>query len=283
MANKPPGVLTQAVPGVDSLEVRVKRYLAGERRRRRGLPGCDPSPRPPGERRDYIRQRPPHNAQAGAQFENRRVQKVYWACVAGPVSAESRPLGRLSLQGRRRAAGGNCGRRPSQGPARGTSKYRVLKTFDWGTWLEIELETGRTHQIRVQAASRGHPVLGDKQYGSTVTFGPQFDDERLQAIALHARSLTFRDPDTQETVTVEAPVAEYWLRNCEATRFPNRRLAIIAFVSVAMFAAIDEFPPINRSKIKTCHITTRFMHETLLTPEMARRGFTGFRDWRMPS
>ena len=76
--------------------------------------------------------------------------------------------------------------------------YRVLKTFDWGSWLEIELETGRTHQIRVQAASRGHPVLGDKQYGSTVAFGPQFEDERLHAIALHARSLTFRDPETRQ-------------------------------------------------------------------------------------
>ena len=60
--------------------------------------------------------------------------------------------------------------------------YRVLKTFDWGTWLEIELETGRTHQIRIQAASRGHPVLGDKQYGSTVPFGPQFEDERLRPL-----------------------------------------------------------------------------------------------------
>ena len=90
--------------------------------------------------------------------------------------------------------------------------YRVLKTFEWGSWLEIELETGRTHQIRIQAASRGHPVLGDRQYGSSVTFGPQFDDQRLQAIALHSRSLSFRDPATRQTTTVLAPVAEYWPR-----------------------------------------------------------------------
>jgi 23S rRNA-/tRNA-specific pseudouridylate synthase len=72
------------------------------------------------------------------------------------------------------------------------------------------LETGRTHQIRVQAASRGHPVLGDLQYGSTVPFGPQHEDWRLRAIALHARSLTFRHPVTRETISVTAPTTEYW-------------------------------------------------------------------------
>ena len=44
--------------------------------------------------------------------------------------------------------------------------------FD-GTWLEVQLETGRTHQIRVQAASRGHAVVGDTQYGATQSFGEQ--------------------------------------------------------------------------------------------------------------
>jgi 23S rRNA pseudouridine1911/1915/1917 synthase len=72
------------------------------------------------------------------------------------------------------------------------------------------LETGRTHQIRVQAASRGHPVLGDQQYGSTEPFGPQYEDWRLRAIALHARSLTFRNPETHQVVTVTAPVSQDW-------------------------------------------------------------------------
>jgi 23S rRNA pseudouridine1911/1915/1917 synthase len=209
VANKPPGVLTQAVPGVDSLEVRVKAYLAGER----------------GGGEVYLNvihrlDRPASGAiifgkdlrttrKLGAQFENRRVQKVYWACVEGAVSPET---GRwedhlYKVEGEPRAevvaADHPKGRHAAL-------RYRVLKTFDWGSWLEIELETGRTHQIRVQAASRGHPVLGDKQYGSSIAFGPQFDDQRLQAIALHARCLTFRNPDTHETVVVEAPVADYW-------------------------------------------------------------------------
>jgi 23S rRNA pseudouridine1911/1915/1917 synthase len=89
--------------------------------------------------------------------------------------------------------------------------YRVLGTFPWGDWLRIELQTGRTHQIRVQAAARGHPVLGDFHYGASVPFGPQHEDERLRAIALHARSLSFRHPDTREPLSVTAPVSADWL------------------------------------------------------------------------
>ena len=210
MVCKPPGVLTQAPPGIDSLEVRVKAYLGGE---------CDV--------RTQVYLGVPHRLdrpasgaivfakdlrttrKLGEQFENRRVHKVYWACVEGHVAAET---GRwedfvYKVAGEPRAEVVGVGHPEGRHAA---LHYRVLKTFDWGSWLEIELETGRTHQIRVQAASRGHPVLGDKQYGSTVSFGPQFEDERLQAIALHARSLSFRDPETRQTVTVVAPVDDYW-------------------------------------------------------------------------
>ena len=88
--------------------------------------------------------------------------------------------------------------------------YRVLGRTEAGTWLEVDLETGRTHQIRVQAASRGHPVVGDAQYGSTQTFGEQFEDQRLRAIALHARQLGFNHPMTGESVDVIAPPPVAW-------------------------------------------------------------------------
>lgn len=78
------------------------------------------------------------------------------------------------------------------------------------TWLEVELETGRTHQIRVQCASRGHAVIGDSQYGSTKPFGEQFEDERLRGIALHARQLGFNHPMTNEPVDVVAPTPPAW-------------------------------------------------------------------------
>ena len=90
--------------------------------------------------------------------------------------------------------------------------YRTLASADWGSWLEIQLETGRTHQIRIQAASRGHPVLGDFQYGAKTPFGPQYDDERLLAIALHARMLEFEHPTSKQRVSVTAPTPEFWPR-----------------------------------------------------------------------
>src|SRR5437763_936150 len=72
--------------------------------------------------------------------------------------------------------------------------YRTLGPLALGsgrpaTRLEIELETGRMHQVRIQAASRGHPVLGDSLYGATTLFGPETPDPRARSIALHARTL----------------------------------------------------------------------------------------------
>jgi 23S rRNA pseudouridine1911/1915/1917 synthase len=66
------------------------------------------------------------------------------------------------------------------------------------------------HQIRVQAARRGHPILGDAQYGSRALFGQPQEDVRLQPIALHARLLSFMQPVMHEQVTFTAPVGEAW-------------------------------------------------------------------------
>ena len=70
------------------------------------------------------------------------------------------------------------------------------------TWLELRPHTGRKHQLRVQLASRGCPIYGDAKYGSDHPFG--------HAIALHARSLTFLHPTTQEPITVKADVPKLW-------------------------------------------------------------------------
>jgi 23S rRNA-/tRNA-specific pseudouridylate synthase len=88
--------------------------------------------------------------------------------------------------------------------------YRTLGRWSGGSWLEIELETGRNHQIRVQCASRGFPVLGDAMYGAHLPFGRQYEDQRLLAIALHARGLAFNHPMTREPVAVAAPVPADW-------------------------------------------------------------------------
>ncbi len=208
---KPPGLLTQAPPGIDSLEVRVKEYLRGHGDQRGpvylGVPHRIDRPASGamvlGKTRRATRK-------LAEQFERRAVTKVYWACVEGdvaPASGTWRDYLR-KVPGEARA---EVVEAAHPGVRIAVLGYRTLGDGPWGTWLEIELETGRTHQIRVQASSRGHPVLGDFQYGSSFPFGPQHEDERLRTIALHSRSLSFRHPKTHEAIRVTASLPAAWL------------------------------------------------------------------------
>ena len=208
--SKPPGLLTQAPPGIDSLEVRIKAYLAAGK----GEPGAVYLGVPhrldrPASGAMVLGKTRRATRQLAQQFERRMVTKVYWACVAGEVAPSAGAwrdfVRKVPDEARAEVVG------PGHPQAQvAVLHYRTLATRPWGSWLEIELETGRTHQIRLQAASRGHPVLGDLQYGSTVPFGPQYEDERSRAIALHARSLRFLPPKTREEVSVTAPVSADW-------------------------------------------------------------------------
>jgi 23S rRNA pseudouridine1911/1915/1917 synthase len=208
--SKPAGLLTQAPPGIDSLEVRIKAFL----KERDHKPGNVYLGVP------HRLDRPASGAMVFAkhvraarrlseQFEGRLVRKIYWACVSGEVTpAEgcwSDVVRKVPDEARAEivAPDATDGRRA-------TLRYRTVGVFSWGTWLEVELETGRMHQVRLQAASRGYPVLGDQQYGSTVSFGVQHDDLRLRAIALHSRSLAFRHPMSHEPVEVVAQVSGDW-------------------------------------------------------------------------
>lgn len=82
--------------------------------------------------------------------------------------------------------------------------YQVLERFSNHTYMEFELETGRTHQIRVHMASIGHPLLGDTLYGSGK------NPYHLQGQTLHARVIGFIHPSTGTYVEVEAPLPEYF-------------------------------------------------------------------------
>lgn len=82
--------------------------------------------------------------------------------------------------------------------------YRVLEEFSNASYLEFELETGRTHQIRVHMASIGHPLLGDNLYGN-----PK-NPYHLQGQALHAMTIGFIHPRTGEYMEVSAPLPEYF-------------------------------------------------------------------------
>ena len=83
--------------------------------------------------------------------------------------------------------------------------YHVLKNYRDFTYIECELETGRTHQIRVHMASINHPLLGDKVYGPE-----KCPYKFLQGQTLHARTLGFRHPRTGEYLEFQAPLPEYF-------------------------------------------------------------------------
>jgi len=207
---KPGGLLTQAPPGIDSLELRIKRFL----KIRDQKPG-----------RVYLGvphrlDRPVSGAMVFArhvraarriseQFENRTVQKKYWAVVEGCIRPEQGTWSDFIRKIPDEARAEIVDREHPEGRI-AVLHYRVLAFLDGATWLEIELETGRMHQVRVQAASRAHPVIGDAQYGSTASFGPQTADPRGRWIALHSRSLRFRHPMTREIVFQTAPLPQPW-------------------------------------------------------------------------
>ena len=79
-----------------------------------------------------------------------------------------------------------------------------------GLRVEMRPTTGRMHQLRLQAASRGLPIVGDQQYGSMSLIGPQDLPPRDRVIALHARGLRFMHPIRYEPVELTAPLPSYW-------------------------------------------------------------------------
>jgi 23S rRNA pseudouridine1911/1915/1917 synthase len=224
VVNKRPGLLTQAPAGIDSLEVQVKQFY----RQREGKPADSKTYLGLPHRLD----RPVSGAilfarhvracrRLSSQFENRTVDKVYWALVEGPVEPDEGTWIDY-LHKRHGMAHAEVVGRDHPEARHAVLHYRVLQQIPAAartpesaarppvTHLEIHLETGRTHQIRVQAGARNHAVLGDEQYGSTRPFGQQHPDLRDRSIALHARQLIFRHPMTDELVDITAPLLKDW-------------------------------------------------------------------------
>jgi 23S rRNA pseudouridine1911/1915/1917 synthase len=136
-----------------------------------------------------------------AQLRARRVKKTYLALVQGAVQATAgrieAPIGRDPANRMRMAV--VAGGRPS------VTGYRVRERLTGWTLLEVDLVTGRTHQIRVHLAALGHPVAGDPVYGTgTARRGPQ----DLGRLFLHAWRLAFVTPASGDLVRLEAPLPE---------------------------------------------------------------------------
>lgn len=135
------------------------------------------------------------------QFRARTVQKTYWAIVSGIFETPSgefvdwvvkdEPLQRMVIC---------CSADPERKEAR--LRYRRVRPIGRGALVEIELLTGRKHQIRLQFAARGFPLWGENKYGRGQPFSP--------GIALHSRRLVVEHPVRREPVEMLAPLPASW-------------------------------------------------------------------------
>lgn len=218
---KPAGLPTQAPAGIDSVESLVREQLfgtafaaareAGRRRHPGGFLGLP-------HRLDravsgvlLLATTPRAARQLARQFERRQIQKTYLALVAPaadpPGLAAGTPLEwhdtirKVPDEPRAELvpAGTPDGREA-------TTRGRVRDVGGDGTLLlELEPVTGRMHQLRVQAAARGLPVVGDRLYGGR-TAEPPPADARSAAIALHAWRIGFLDPTARAETVVTCPL-----------------------------------------------------------------------------
>ena len=134
------------------------------------------------------------------QIKNREVKKIYIALVKGIVKENEAtiqmPIGR-SQQDRKKMAVRKDGKEA-------VTHFKVLKRYLHNTLLELKIDTGRTHQIRVHMAQIGHPVVGDMVYSKGKNeFG-------VEGQMLHAKSLEFMHPITGKKLILEAPLPKYF-------------------------------------------------------------------------
>jgi 23S rRNA pseudouridine1911/1915/1917 synthase len=142
-------------------------------------------------------------ARLSEQFRTYAVEKTYWAMVEGVVDPPEGALSDLIAKDEAH----HCMRIVGialPGAKLAKLNYRTLSTQKKCSLVEIELQTGRKHQIRLQMAHHGHPILGDRKYGSQQSFPA--------GIALHARRLTVMHPVKDERLVFEAPLPAAWHR-----------------------------------------------------------------------
>jgi 23S rRNA pseudouridine1911/1915/1917 synthase len=210
VVNKPAPLLTQAPEAVPSLEAMAKAYIKEKYAKPAGVYLGIPHrlDRPVSGVVCFAR-----NTKAAqrvhAQFQNHQVRKVYWAAVEGEVAGETGVwenwIRKVKEEAKVvKAVEGEPGAKLAM------LEYRVLQRLPGGTLVELAPLTGRMHQLRVQAAWRGHPVYGDVMYGGTRPFGPAWEKPRDKVIALHARQLTLTHPFTDSVLEFVAPLPQYW-------------------------------------------------------------------------
>ncbi|MDA8124198.1 MAG: RluA family pseudouridine synthase [Deltaproteobacteria bacterium] len=161
-----------------------------------------------------------HHGLAG-QFKGHEVKKTYLALVYGDPKDDS---GRIEAAVGRHPTDRKKMSTQSRHGRAAVSLWRVRERYGAATLLEVDIETGRTHQIRVHLTEIGHPVIGDKVYGGTgriKTIADPFVRSRVKGMerqALHAWRLSFRHPLTGEALTFTAPLPKDMADLCEFLR-----------------------------------------------------------------
>ena len=141
-------------------------------------------------------------------FKNKEIKKTYVAIVDGVINNKSAtinaPITR-DVKDRKKMMVGKDGKNS-------ITHFYVIKTFKNNTYISLNLETGRTHQIRVHMAYIGHPVTNDKVYGKENTSFGQY---------LHASKLEFIHPITKKEIIVEAPLPEEFIEKLKELEGEN--------------------------------------------------------------
>jgi len=135
-----------------------------------------------------------------SQWRAREVEKIYWALVRGRLDPADGILRSHLRKGSRRVFVENEGEPRSQ---EAILSYRTISAKGDISLVEIHLHTGRKHQIRVQLADAGRPIVGDWKYGSV--------ERRRKEICLNAHSLTLVHPTRGEKIAIESPAPEWAL------------------------------------------------------------------------
>lgn len=141
------------------------------------------------------------------QMKARRITRIYQAVVTGVMTSGGtidEPIGRHPIQ-RKRMTVTETGK-PS------VTHYRIIERFRFHTLIKVQLETGRTHQIRVHMAHIRYPILGDALYGGRLQLPKGASPEIVTQLrqfrhqALHACELSLTHPETGKTISLQAPI-----------------------------------------------------------------------------
>ena len=148
-------------------------------------------------------------AALAAQLKDHSLARTYVCIVCGNIKDDSgtidAPIGRHPADRKKMAV-------TEKNSRSAVTHWRVLERFSGYTLVECKLETGRTHQIRVHMAYRGHPILGDMVYGHKK---PELGQDSQ---CLHAKELRFVHPRTGQLVTVCCELPDYFIALLEKLR-----------------------------------------------------------------